>query len=133
MPRLPTNLTDLGDEDLLELMTKLTRYQDHISGLLVLAEIDEGEAATLLEITKARYITSEWSGASEDRVAIVKAQAVVDPDVIEIDTRYQQLKAHRKVYAVMVEALQRDAAVASRELSRRIGRSPNEARVDKYS
>lgn len=114
-------------------MVKLTRYQDHISGLLVLAEINEGEAATLLEITKARHIVSGWTGDSSDRVAIVKAEGTIDPDVIEIDTRLQQLKAKRKVYAVMVEALQRDAGVASRELSRRIGRAPNEARSDKYS
>lgn len=132
LPRLPINLTDLDDNALMTLMAKLTRYQDHISGLHVLAEINEGEAATMLELAKARYITGQWTGESSDRITIIKAEGTLDPEVIKIDAEYRQLKAHRKVYAVMMDALQRDAAVASRELSRRIGRAPNEARVDRH-
>jgi hypothetical protein len=117
----------------MDLLTRLTRYQDYISGQLAEAEINEGSASTLLEVAKARHITSGWTGASDDRVAIVKAEALLDGEVRQADDALTQLKAKRKLYNVMVEALARDAAVVSREISRRIGRAPHEARSDRYS
>ena len=119
LPRLPLNLTDKDDEGVMELLVKMTRYQDHLAGQLIEAEIDESSASTLLELAKAKHLAGQWTGASSDRVAVQKAQALMDREVQEANGAYEQARAKRKLYSVLVESTARDAAVVSRELTRR--------------
>ena len=103
----------------MELLVKMTRYQDHLAGQLIEAEIDESSASTLLELAKAKHLAGQWTGASSDRVAVQKAQALMDREVQEANGAYEQARAKRKLYSVLVESTARDAAVVSRELTRR--------------
>lgn len=125
-------LTDLIDDQVIELLTKFTRYQDYVSGQLVEAEINESSAVNLLDVAKAQHMVGAWTGASTDRVTLSKAEALLDQRVKECSELLSQLKARRKLLGVMVEALARDAAVVSREISRRIGREGIERRVDHF-
>jgi hypothetical protein len=133
IPRLPLNLTDLDDKRLMNLLVKFNRYQDHIAGELALCWINEHSAETQLELTKARHLASTWTGTSGDRVAVQKAEATIDPDVINVDKAHAKFKAKRQLYTVMVESLARDAAVVSREVSRRIGNRDVSNRSDRFS
>lgn len=133
LPKLPTNLTDQDDSKIMRLLAQFTRYQDHLAGLLALAEIDETAAANLLEIAKARHMAGNWTGPSSDRVAISKANATLDKGVQECEQALEQCRAKRKVYGVLVESLARSAAVVSRELSRRIGNQPTERRNSRFN
>lgn len=132
-PRLPLNLTDLPDEDVMQLFTKFTRYQDHLAGQLAEAEIDEHSIETMLEYAKARYLAASWTGATTDRVAVQKAEALMDIEVQAYEKALEERRAKRKLYGVVVDSLARDAALLSREISRRIGRDPVERRADRWT
>jgi hypothetical protein len=132
-PRLPLDITDLPDDSIMRLLVKFTRYQDHIAGKVYEAEIDEHSVETMLEVAKAHYITGNWTGASSDRVAIAKAEAVIDKDVRALDDELATCRANRKAYTILLDALARDASVVSREISRRIGNSNNEQRSNRYT
>ena len=133
LPRLPLNITDLDDPTLMNLLVQFTRYQDHLAGQLVEVEIDEHSAESMLEVSKARHLAKGWGGSATDRVAIQKAQAVMDPEVRKFDDTLAQYKARRKLLGILVDSLQRDASVVSREISRRIGREGHERRVDRFT
>jgi len=132
-PKLPSNLTDLDDAQLMALFVRFTRYQDHVHGLVATAEIDEHAVETMLEIAKARYLAKSWTGSSSDRIAVAKAEATLDVQVRDYDDQFASCKALRKMYVVLFDSLTRDASVVSREISRRIGRSDGERRSDRYT
>lgn len=114
------------------LFAKFVRYQDFVQRQLVEHEIDESCAATELDRARAKYLDQSWSGASSERVTIAKSKATLDPKVQERDDEYQMIRARRKLYGVLLDTLQRDAALLSRELSRRGNREPYERRVDRW-
>ena len=132
LPRVPTGITSMSDRSLMQLFVRLTRYQDHIAGELALAEINEHTTQTLLDIAKARNLAKNWEGTS-DRVAVAKAEATLDPEVMKLESTLLQRNARRKLFGVLAESTARDAGVVSRELSRRIGREPGERRADRMT
>lgn len=119
LPDLRLDVTDVDDRGLIKLSVKFTRYQDHIAGLLAEVEIDETAANSELELAKAKYLAASWTGASGDRVAVQKAEALLDPDVQAIQAALEKCRAQRKLYNVFIESIARRAAVVSRELTRR--------------
>lgn len=132
-PKLPRNITDLAEEDVMDLLVQITRYQDHLSGLQAETEIDESAAETILRVAEAKHLAGDWTGASTDRVAVAKAKATLDETVRACDDAYAELKAKRKLYNILVQSLERDAFVVSREISRRIGNRDRAARVDRFT
>jgi len=103
----------------MRLSVRLTNYQDHIAGLLAICEIDETAANSELDLAKAKYLAKTWAGPSESRVAVQKAEALMDPEVQEIQAAVEKSRAQRKLYNVLVETVSHRAAVISRELTRR--------------
>lgn len=132
-PRLPTRLTERTDAEVMRALADFTRYQDFLATQLWEAEVNEHDLERHLEIAKARHLAKNWSGTSTDRVAIAKAEATLDEDVVAYEDELAVLRAKRKLYSILVENMQRDAAVISREISRRIGREPAERRSDRFS
>lgn len=132
LPKLPNRLTDMGDEELMELFVHFVRYQDYLAGQLALVEIDEHTAENILEVVKAKHLIVGWTGESNSRVAVAKAQATLDPAVIEAQEVFETSKAKRKLFNVMVESLARDASVISREVTRRVGSHDQGGRVDRW-
>lgn len=133
LPKLPQRITEWDDDRLMKLFVRFTQYQDHLAGLLVESEIDEQSAETLLEVAKARFLAQSWTGASDERVAVEKAKGTMDEEVRKCTSAVTQCKAKRKMYSVLFESLNRQAAVISRELSRRIGRDSGERRTDRWT
>jgi len=133
LPRLPLKLSELGDDQVMQLLVQFTRYQDYISGQLVADEIDELAADHMLEVAKARHLVKGWGGKAMDTVTVAKASALLDPDVQQLIDHHATLKAHRKLLAVLSESMARDAAVVSREITRRTSRDHTERRADRFS
>jgi hypothetical protein len=132
-PRLPINLTSLDDDEIMELLVKFTKYQDYIAGQLSLIEIDESAAKSNLEVAKARHMVEGWTGASDAKVTISKARAVLDEKVGEAATVVTTLEAKRKVFSILENTMARDAAVVSREITRRTGSSGPSNRGDRHT
>jgi len=114
----------------MELLAALTKWQDYASGVLVLIEIDETSAKARLDVAMARFTVAAEKG---ETVTLTKAKALLDPAMAEIKDELATLTAQRKAHEVMVEVFARDAAVVSREITRRTSSAGPNNRADRYT
>ncbi|MEW1675598.1 hypothetical protein ACJ6WD_11115 [Streptomyces sp. VTCC 41912] len=70
---------------------------------------------------------------NEKSVTAQKAAAASDEDVLAADDDYRHTYAVRKLTEAIYSGADRKAAVASRELTRRIGRSDRESRAQRWA
>jgi hypothetical protein len=70
---------------------------------------------------------------NEKSVTAQKAAAASDEEVLDADAEYRKNYAVRKLTEAIYSGADRKAAVVSRELTRRIGRSDRESRVTRWS
>jgi hypothetical protein len=117
----------------MRLLARFTKYQDYIASELALIEIDLSAAKARLEVTKARYLVESWTGASEDRVTISRARSVTDDKVQKAEAEVRMLDAKRKMFSVLENTMARDAAVMSREITRRTGSAGPSLRNDRMN
>lgn len=121
IPPVPESLSELGDGPLMELFASLTAWAGYLSGQLAVAEIDERAAESVLEAAEATAMVRDWGGTGADRVAVAKAQRQADPEVILRKQTAAERYAYRKLVGVLFTNVERDAALVSRELTRRTG------------
>lgn len=119
IPGLPPDVTTLSDVQLMELFTQLTGWSDYVGTQHAMAVIDERDTERRLEVSEANAVTLNWGGTSGDRVAIAKAKIALDPDVQTLKKELQERYAYRKLIETLLTNLERDAALVSRELTRR--------------
>lgn len=75
----------------------------------------------MLEAAEATAMVRDWGGTRDTRVAVAKAQRQADPAVIEHKQDVANRYAYRKLVAVLFTNIERNAALVSRELTRRTG------------
>lgn len=63
----------------------------------------------------------DWGGSGKDRVTVAKAERSLDPDVMEQKQEVANRYAYRKMIGVLFINTEREAALVSRELTRRTG------------
>jgi hypothetical protein len=135
-PRLPLNLSDLSDDDLMRLYAELTQWSDHIGGAVGLAEISERYANSAYELTYAtmfaQVMTLSGKSRSESSVTVIKQETVRSYPVMSLQDKRDEIYARRKILSKLYENLERDTNLVSRELTRRLNRDPHERRVGKY-
>lgn len=117
MPTLPDDLTDLPDDELMELFTKFIAWSGFAATQLALAEIDERDAEKRLKRAEQAAMSSSWS--KDSRVALAKAEASLSPEVQKVSDQLDVVYNYRKLVGVMASNLEREAALVSRELTRR--------------
>lgn len=134
IPTLPGDITDLDAEGLMDLFTRLTAWSDYLSAQVAIAQIDEREAQRRVDVAEARATSSNWTGGSGDRVAVMKAKAAADPDVLDAYELLDERHAYRKLAEVLATNLDRDIVLVSRELTRRTaGSSGLSKRKDRWT
>lgn len=127
LPELRGDLSDLEDNALIDLLVVMTRWADYSGGQLALAEVDESYAEALLDKLKAfAYV----QGAG-DKVTTVRAELQMDEEYQDGVQAKLTAYARRKLLTARHTAFERDAAVISRELSRRIEREPSLRRTSR--
>lgn len=118
IPRLPHELTEVIDEDLMVLYSELTAYADFVAVQVSCAQIDERALEkSLSALENRKMLRSE--GKSENRVTFARAQVAVDPEVVDLKQRLEEAYAYRKLIEAMAANIERDTALVSRELTRR--------------
>jgi hypothetical protein len=117
----------------MELFAQLTAWAGFLSGQLAVAEIDERTAEAVLEAAEATALIRGYAeldasrevgprgGVTEVRATMVKAHRDLDPDVILQKQSIAERYAYRKLVGVLFTNVERDAALVSRELTRRTG------------
>jgi hypothetical protein len=114
-PELPSDITNLGDEELMELFTAQTSYMDFLSFQTALAQIDEREAEKKMDAAIAVATANQPKGLA----AVIKATALADPKVAEISYDHSIKYNYRKIIEAMAANVERDMYLVSRELTRR--------------
>lgn len=131
-PRLPDDITELEDEELMRLFTKLIAYIDFLSTQVALAQIDERESERHLNLVEAE-VTASLPVAKGDKVSVIKAQAAADPSVVEAAESYSSAYSYRKIIESMLDNYERDAMLVSRELTRRTAGDTYKSRSRKFT
>lgn len=121
-PTVPLRLSELSDDDLMQLFVSLTRWSDYFGGLVAIADVEERSASLIMEKAKALALLKAGGGGRDDRVTYAKAAVAADEEVSRYEAEYESAHARRRFAAVHFEATERDTAVVSRELTRRTGR-----------
>ena len=119
IPTLPTELTALGDEALMELYSKLTAYADFIAVQVSCAIIDERQAEKKLGHREQALMLGHSLSKSESRVTFARAQVANDGEVLAMKDELDQVYAYRKLIESLAANIERDTFLVSRELTRR--------------
>jgi hypothetical protein len=133
IPVLPRDITELNDDDLMDLFVSFTSWNDYVAPQLAVAAIDERESDRYVSVLEATAMINNWKGGSGDRVTIAKASIVLDTKVILAKEDLDEKHAYRKLIETLVQNIERDAALVSRELTRRTSNSGVSNRARKYT
>ena len=131
LPDLPTNVSDLTDDTLMELFVQFTGWQNYAAMQLAETEVNEEK-----EDARVRYL--EASGmvrafGPKVKVTEVRAEIALDPEIVKAKDDAFTAYAKRKMIKVIYENCERCVFVVSRELSRRIGAAGSERRTSRWA
>jgi hypothetical protein len=129
-PEMPEDITDVGDDELMSLMMRLTGWANYLAAQLAMARVDEQYADAVLKKYEA---FSAIANKMEKSVTTAKALAYEDSDFLEAKEEYEQCFAYRKLVEMMYESIDRNNFAVSRELTRRLGRSDRDNRSAKWN
>ena len=117
MPTLPHDPTDLGDRELMMLYTEYTAWSDYLAVQVACASTDEKAAQSRLEVLEAKSMLSQTAGGGK----VTTARSAMKSDQAIVDTKQEvmELEAYRRLVESLYSALERDAMLLSRELTRR--------------
>lgn len=117
---LPPDITELSSEQLAEMFTILTGWADYMSSQLVQAQLAERDAQVKLDRLTNRLMVEKMGAATKaDKVTLIKAQINTDPEILDLEDKYEEKYAYRKILEMMLNNQERDITLVSREISRR--------------
>ena len=132
LPQLEPNLDDLNDHELMALFVGLTRWTDFLQNQTAIEEIRERYADGDVRKLEGLFMTANKPERASEAVTWVRAQMELDPEVQRARDVHRVVYARRKLKQMLFESAERDAAVVSRELTRRTDtRSPGYRRADR--
>jgi hypothetical protein len=132
LPKLEPNLDELTDRQLMELFVQLTRWTDFFQNQAAIEEIRERYADAEVRKLEGFYMTSNKPDRVSEAVTWVRAQMELDPVVQSARDSLKLCYARRKLKQMLFDSAERDAAVVSRELTRRTDvKNPGYRRADR--
>jgi hypothetical protein len=132
MPRLEPDIDDLTDKQLMNLFVTFTRWTDYFQNQLAIEEIYEHHADMEVRKLEGLYLTRNRPERASEAVTWIRAQMESDPEIQKARDTLKVYYARRKLKAMLFEGAERDAAVVSRELTRRTdAKAPGYRRADR--
>jgi len=132
IPDLPTELTSMSDDLLMELFSRYTAWQNYAAVEMSNAEVAEASAEANVRFVEAQAMVRDWGG-TKDKVTVAKAGMTNDPEVTKARDALLGVYARRKMTQVIYANCERCVFVISRELSRRIGSAGAERRYNRWN
>lgn len=129
IPQIPEDITELGDNELIGLMTRVTRWAEHLGVQLAMAEVDERWAEAAMEKFRALALLD---GSAKD-VTRTKAEAYKSEEYLAAEDKYHEAMAYRKLVGVLFTNAERWSSLLSRDLTRRVNRDPRERRTERHN
>jgi hypothetical protein len=133
IPALPDDITSLDDDALMTLFVRLTAWTAYASTKSAAAMVDERQAESTVEVNEARSLIKDYDPKSKTPVTFAKAQRLLDDGVGTAQLKYETAYAYRKMVEVLAINAERDAALVSRELTRRTRNSGVEQRASRFT
>jgi hypothetical protein len=129
IPKLPADISELADEDLMILFSQYTAFWNFLSAQMACAIIDERTNEKDYSSTESLAMLRAHGGkSSKDTVTLLKAQVAADPAVKSASDKYEASYNYRKLVEMMVNNAERDTNLISRELTRRTSGSATKMR-----
>jgi hypothetical protein len=131
-PTLETDIDDLTDKQLMDLFVRFTRWTDYFQNQLAIEEIYEHHAEMEIRRLEGLYLTRNRPEKASEAVTWVRAQMETEPEIRGARDALKLYYARRKLKQMLFESSERDAAVVSRELTRRTDvKNPGYRRADR--
>lgn len=114
------------------LFVQLTRWSDFFQNQLAIEDIRERYADAEVRKLEGIYMTANKPERVSEAVTWVRAQMELEPSVQSARDLLKVCYARRKLKQMLFEGAERDAAVVSRELTRRTdAKAPGYRRADR--
>lgn len=127
---LPTDVSELDAKDLMTIFATFTAWADYAGAQVGLSVIAEREMERALDIAEARA----WQEMPKSSVTQSKALIALDETVIQAKDRLDEAYAYRRLVTDLAIRYERDAAVLSRELTRRTSEfAPKQTRRERWA
>jgi hypothetical protein len=131
-PTLQTDIDDITDKQLMDLFVRFTRWTDYFQSQLAIEEIYEHHAEMEVRKLEGLYLTRNRPEKASEPVTWVRAAMEADPEIRAARDALKLYYARRKLKQMLFESSERDAAVVSRELTRRTDvKNPGYRRADR--
>ena len=130
-PQLPTDVTLVDSGELMELFVCFTEYTNFATTQVAYAKIDERSIEAKATKKYNALMSDIGSGSRPERVTVQKSQAASNPEYMELLSEVEYATAYRQLMEAMLENLDRDSKLLSRELTRRT--SSTESRSNRWS
>lgn len=127
---LPPDVSEVDGKELMLLLATFTAWADYAGAQVGLSVIAEREMERMLDIAEA----TAWKSMAKSSVTESKAMLALDESVIHAKECLDEAHAYRRLVTDLAARYERDAAVLSRELTRRTSESsPRQARRDRFT
>lgn len=122
---LPPDITSLSSEQLAELFTVLTGWADYTASQLAQAQLEERAAQRAFDLKVNRLMVEKMGTATKgDKITLIKAQIAIDENVLDLENKFEERYARRKILEMMLNNQERDITLVSREITRRTAGGP---------
>src|ERR1700761_5291381 len=126
LPELPQDIAGVSDTELMSLYVGLTKWAGFFSMQLAIDEVKEDLSTKLVKRTENLFmLTAPGKTATEKKCAMEE-----DEKILKVREAQEVVYAHKSFIKVFYDNSVRDAAVCSRELSRRIEMETGNRRTD---
>lgn len=130
-PTLPKDITDITEEQLMDLYSKYVSYLDFINTQAWCAKVDAADAEKDVDLEKARKkIMMKESGQA---VALIDSHIEVDGAYNELKDICQELKNYHSLVQLISEKTLKDISFINREISRRISANKATGRLAMFT
>ena len=124
VPKLPDDITGVSDRKLMSMLSVFVAWQNYANAELARAEILEEHADRYLKSISATAMLRVDAKTVTQQKAIVQD----DPEVVAATEAWLVAYAKRKLLKVAADSFESQGFVVSREITRRLGRDPQERR-----
>jgi hypothetical protein len=130
-PSLPEDITEVGDENLMDLYAKYVNYLEFINIQVWCAQTDRIDAETKMNLERAgQRISRKEKGKSP---VTLEAEIELDSIYREKVDKYQELYNYHKLIELLSEKLSKDISFINREITRRVNTNKITGRMNSFT
>jgi len=133
LPDFPTDITLVGDQDLMVMASKYMENYNMMRTQTACAQVAELEAENDYDLAEARALISTSTGKSTEKAGLLKAAVLTQSDIQEKLKVKKYTYAYRKLMETTQDNMERYYSLVSRELTRRTSGDRDRMRGSRYS